>query len=343
MKPKSFSPRLVSAYNAKWAAIGSLINAPVFAPAVTETPAGITAINASMTVEGNFIQALTTYATGWRAEQGIDDLLRFIAPARRVGERFEYEQLTNLEAFLSNTEEDLRAKGSQFKELPPPTSTKVLAETANRGLQLVIENRNVAVKGAEHYISMLMERIKLNKLRRAFALLSATANNTAKTWDTTAGKDPDQDVNDQLLTAAAESGLRPNRVLFGETAWGRRKKAHRAQNTAGGFASAKMSPEEVATELNVDAIHIAKPRYASSASVRAEVVGNLVVMFSALDNESLTDPTNVLDFWSPCDQGGGQFAVYQWQVGAKFTAFAVEHYEKLAAVSDLGVEKFTVS
>ena len=79
-------------------------------------------------------------------------------------------------------------------------------------------------------------------LRRAIALLSAAATNTAKTWDTTAGKDPDSDVNTELVTAADLSGIRPSRVGFSDTSWSKRLLAHRAQNTAGGFASAAMTP-----------------------------------------------------------------------------------------------------
>lgn len=343
MKKFSVPAKVQLAYNAKWAAIGAIAAAGVYAPEVSESPNLITAINAAVAVETNYIEALTTYATGWKPEQGIDELLRFIAPPRKVGERFEYEQLTNVEAFLSSVDEDLRAARSEFPQVQPPTATKVQARTANRGLQMIVENKEVAIKGAEHYVSMLMQRIKLNKVRRAFALLSATANNTAKTWDTTAGKDPDQDVISQLITAAAESGLRPNRVLYGETAWSKRSLSLRAQNNAGGYASAGLNEQQVAGLLGVDSVLVGKARYASSTSVRTEVVNNLVLMFSALDNESMQDPTNVVDFWSPCDMGGGQFCVYQWTVGSKFVGFAVEHYEKLAAVSDLGVEKFTVS
>jgi hypothetical protein len=345
MIPKSLraSPKLLNAYNAKLASLACIALAPVYAGEASDAPNMITAINAAIQVESNYIEALTTYATGWKPEQGIEALLAFIAPPRKVGERFEYEQLTNIEAFLSSVDEDLRAKRADFKSITPPTSTKVQAATKNRGLQIVVENRDIAIKGAEHYVSMLLQRLKLNKVRRAFALLSATANNTAKTWDTTAGKDPDQDVISQLITAAAESGIRPNRVLYGETAWSKRGLAHRAQNTAGGFASASMNEAALAGLLGVDEVLVGKARYASSASARAEVVSNLVIMFNALASESMQDPTNVVDFWSACDVGGGQFAVYQWSIGSKFTGIAVEHNELLAAVSDLGVEKFTVS
>lgn len=339
---RSISPKFLTAYNARLSTLAALAAAPVYA-SLSEKPGVISAFNASIQVEGNFIEALTTYATGWKPEAGIDDLLAFITRAEKVGERFEYDQLTNVEAFLSSVDEDLRAKRSEFKEIPPPTSTKVQAATQNRGLQIIVENKDLAVKGAEYYVGMLMQRLKLNKVRRAFALLSAAANNTAKTWDTTAGKDPDQDVMSQLITAAAESGLRPNRVLYGETAWSKRSLAHRAQNTAGGFASASMNESQLAGLLQVDGVHVGKARYASSTSARSEVVSNLVIMFNALASADMQDPTNVIDFWSPCDIGGGQFAVYQWQIGAKFAGIAVEHNEKLVAVSDIGIEKFTVS
>ena len=346
---KSVSSKGLVAFNAMLAGLAGISNGATYAApftgfdAMAAKPGTMTAFDASIQVEGNFIEALTTYATGWKPEPGVDELLGFITRPEKVGERFEYEQLTNVEAFLSNVDEDLRAKRSEFKELPPPTSTKVLAETTNRGLMMLVENKLFAQKGGNYYTGMIMQRLKLNKVRRAFALLSAAANNTAKTWDTTSGKDPDQDVETQLITAADSSGIRPNRVLYGETAWSKRRLSHRAQATAGGFASAAMTAEQVAQHLTVDGVLVGKARYASSASARAQVVANLVIMFNALASADLQDPTNVIDFWSPCDIGGGQYAVYQWSIGSKFTGIAVEHNEKLAAVSTLGVEKFTVS
>lgn len=307
-----------------------------------DTPGVITEMNASLAVQQNFSEALTTYATGWRDEANLDRELRFFAPPVQVAERFEYAQHNNADAFRSDTSEDLRSRGADFPKVEM-NETKVNAKTENRGLQIVMELKDYNTPGkAEGAVASLLRRLKCNKLRRAIALLSAGANNTAKTWDTTAGKDPDQDVITELIAAAALSGMTPNRVGYGATAWSKRGLSHRAQNTAGGFASAGLTPESVAGILGVEEVLKSTARYTSGSS-RAEIVSNLVLMFMAIDNATENDPSNIKDFWSPCDIGGGQFAVYEWQIGSKLVGIAVEHNEKIALTSTLGIRQFTVS
>ena len=93
----------------------------------------------------------------------------------------------------------------------------------------------------EEFTPGLLMRLLRSELRRAITVASAAATNTAKTWDTTAGKDPDQDVLTDLIAAVDDSGVRPNRILYGDVAWNKRLIAHRAQSTSGGYASAGLT------------------------------------------------------------------------------------------------------
>lgn len=189
-------------------------------------------------------------------------------------------------------------------------------------------------------IEKLKRRILRNSLRRTIALLSAAAVNTAKTWDTTAGKDPDMDVISELVLAATASGIRPNKVGFGDSAWAKRALSHRAQNDAGGYASAGLSPAQLAALLNADT-YVSRERYSTAGAALAEIVSNLVLMFFAMGSD-VEDPSNIKRFTS-ITESGGEWRVYVQQVTSKLVDITVEHYELIKITSTLGIRKFTVS
>jgi len=296
--------------------------------------------NASRFVETYFDEPLTIYARGWRDPNDIAQTLEFFAPRTSTPRRFTYRTATNAEEFYSETD-DIRGIGAAFKRVEY-TGDEVDAKTLNKGLMLVVDMDEATAGWEQRSVDKLMRRLLRNDLRRAITLLSAAATNTAKTWDTTAGKDPDQDVLSDLVTATTAGGIRPNRIGYGDTAWSKRVLAHRAQDTAGGYASAGQSPEQVAAFLAVDQVKISRERYQSTAAAKAEVVNNLVLMFSAMAGSDIEDPSNVKRFVSTTAQGG-DFGVYMWDIGPKLRGVAVEHYSNIAITSTLGIRKFTIS
>jgi len=303
----------------------------------------VTAANASLFTEAYFSEPLTAYAVGFKDTNDIEATLEFYAPKVSVPRRFEYAEQTNIEEFLSETTDDQRAIRGDFKTVEY-TETKTQAATVNRGLRMVVDLDQVADKAnwEQDYTAKLLRRLRRNALRRAVALLSNAATNTGKTWDTTAGKDPDQDVISELVTGNTAAGVARNRVGYGDTSWAKRALSHRAQNTAGGFASALMTPDQLAQLLGVDQVLVSKERYASSASAKAEIVSNLVLMFNAMSGADVEDPSNIKRFVSPCE-GGGDVRVYSRQLTAKLWEIVVEHYELTKITSTLGIRKFTVS
>jgi len=301
-------------------------------------------LNASLITQSSFSEPLTTYATGWQDGGNIlQQELDFFAPSVEVGRRFEYLENINWEAFLSGSEEDLRAMGGDFKSVKYNTK-KELAKTDNRGLMIVVDLDEVKDEPnwEQKRVAKLKRRLLINKLRRAIALLTAADVNTGKTWDTTDGKDPDQDVILELVTAADIMGMKPNRVGYGDTAWSKRALAHRAQNSAGGFASAGLTPEALAGLLGVDQVLHSNARYSSTTTAKSQALGTLVMMFTALQNADTEDPSNVKDFWSPTDQGT-RYAVHSIPHGVKQWIIAVEHYEKMVLTSNLAIRSFTIS
>lgn len=320
------------------------IHAMALSPAFDGQKETAVELNASLITQDSFSKELTVYATGWRDDTDIQRELDFFAPGVEAPRRYEYLENINWEAYLgADPNEDIRAVGADFKEVKYNTK-KTLGKLANRGLMMMVDLDEVKEERGweQKRVAKLMYRLKVNKLRRAIALLSAAAVNTAKTWDTTAGKDPDMDVTTELVTSANISGMKPNRVGYGDTAFTKRMLSHRAQDTAGGFASASLSLDLIAGQLGVEKVLRSNSRYSTTKTAKGEVLGALVLMFTALQNADNEDPSNVKDFWSPTDQGV-RFGVHSIPYGVKRHLIAVEHYEDMKLTSNLGIRQFTVS
>ena len=314
-------------------------------------PGAVYLANESVFTQQYFDEPLTNYAVGSKDPNNIQQTLEFFAPSVPVPRRFTYKSWTNIEEFLSEgAYDDLRAIGGEFPTVLY-TGSEVHARTDNHGLRIRVDIDEIAdpdsalAGGVPAYqariVEKLQRRILRNSLRRATSALSAAATNTAKTWNGTAGQDPDNDILQQLVTASTQSGVRPNRVAWGDTAWSKRVLTHRAQNDAGGYASAGLTPEEVGMFLNVQP-YLSRERFSSAGAGLAEVVGNLVFMFYALAGQDTEDPSNIKRFYSVTDSGG-PWRVYVQQVTSKLIDITVEHYEKIVVTSLLGINQFTIS
>lgn len=303
-------------------------------------PGVICLANETRFIESYFNEPLTTYAVGWRDPNNIEQTLDFCCPAVPVSRRFTYREWINKEEFYSETD-DIRAIGSDFKRVEY-TGKETEGKTLNKGLTMLVDLDEVADKAnwEQTYVAKLMRRLLRNELRRAIGLLD-DGTNTAKTWDTTAGKDPDQDVLTDLIAATTASGVRPNRMLYGETAWDKRGISHRAQNTAGGFASASLTPQQLASLLMVDGVAISKERYQSDGSTKTQIVNNLVLEFTQTNTADLEDPSNIKRFVTPT--GAGNFRVFTQQISAKLYVITVEHYSNILSTTTLGLRKLTIS
>lgn len=287
-------------------------------------------------------EALTSYATSWRDNNDIEATLDFLFPPVQAPRRFEFKKAENSEAFLSESD-DVRAIGADFKHVEYK-GTSVLEKTLNKGLTMRVDLDQVAglANWREIYTTRLLQRVLRNELRRAIAAASAAATNTAKTWDTTAGKDPDQDILNDLVLAVDDSGVRPNRIMFGDGAWTKRLLAHRAQATAGGYASADKTLQELAAWLGIERAYVSRERYQSSATAKSKVVTDIVLSFYAEDGLTPEDPSNTKRFWTPVE-GGGKYRVYEQPVSSKLVDLTVEHYSNCVVTSTVGMRKLTIS
>jgi hypothetical protein len=289
-----------------------------------------------------FSEPLTAYAAGWRDPNNIEALLDFVASPVQVGRRFEYKKADNSEAFLSEAD-DLRSIGADFKRVEYKGAT-VNGKTENRGLtvRIDLDAAGDIPNWRELYTARLLQRLLRNEFRRGMDALLASATNTAKTWDNTAGKDPDQDILGELIASVDAMGLRSNRVLFSDVAWHKRIVAHRAQSTAGGYASAGLTTEELAGFLGVEAVRISRDRYQSSASGKSKIIPDVVLIFFGQDGATTEDPTHAKRFWSAVE-GGTKYRVYEQQVNSKMVDLTVEHYSNVLLTSTVGLRKLTIS
>ncbi|MFH0878558.1 MAG: hypothetical protein V2A34_02485 [Lentisphaerota bacterium] len=298
--------------------------------------------NEARFTSSNYSEPLTTFGVGFREKENLQAELDAIATPVPVGRRFEFKAANNADEFLSEAD-DIRAIGAPFKRIESK-GTSVNQKTHNKGLTVRLDrDEDLIVPGAEERaVGRIITRLYRNDLRRGYALLVAAATNTAKTWDGTSGKDPDQDVMTDLDTGGDARGFDSNMVVYGRTAWLKRLLAHRAQTVAGGVASsAIISPEELAAFLGVDKVLITKSRYQSTSSAKSKNIGGAYVLmyFNSQSNDK-DDASNIKRFYTPTESG--MFRVYR-EEHAKFVDVSVEHYSNLVITSSLGIRMFTIS
>ncbi len=314
--------------------------------------------NDSRFAETYFSEPLTTYAVGYKDPNNLEAALEFFSPTTRVpGRLFEFKKWNNAEEFYSEVD-DVRAIGADFKRVEY-TGQDQTAKTQNKGLTMRVDLDNVVqVPGWENlYVAKLIRRLLRNELRRSIGVLSAAAVNTAKTWNpgVNAAADPDQDVLAEESLAADVQGFAFNRVGYGHSSWVLRSQALRGNANAAKFATAGMTPEQLAALLAVDEIYVSRERFQSSATAKSQLVGNTVLMFTAMAGQDIEDPSNIKRFVSPPPNiqvggkpfdrpaGGLDINVYLQQISSKLVDITVEHYSLISLTSTLGIRSFTTS
>ncbi|MDR1436337.1 MAG: hypothetical protein LBI39_03995 [Puniceicoccales bacterium] len=291
----------------------------------------VCAANESRFSAANYSEPLTAFTVGWRDREDIEGMLNFVAPAIHVGKRFEFKRGENVEAFLSE-DDDVRAIGASFKRVEFSGSS-VMGKTLNKGLTVRVDHDDVVGDDwQERYVQVLLKRLYRNELRRAIAALGAVGEAAELIWGD--DSNPDGDLRLALSAATDESGVRPNRILFGEGAWDVRANSYDGQNVAAAQRSAAMGPEELARKLFVDSIRVFGARYQSTASAKSKIVGNDIYAFSAQDGIVKDEPANIKRFVTPVD--GNNFRVYG-EEHSKYTDITVEHYSNIMVTSSAGI------
>ena len=304
--------------------------------------------NASQFIEGTYSEPLTAYTVNWNDGEGLKDTLEFVAPAVPAADRFEFARFNNAEAFMSEGD-DIRGIGGEFK-LVTFSSEKVLAKTLNKGLMIRVDEQSVKDQPGwrERYVGMLMNRLTRNDLRRAIGYLIAAGTVSAKTWST-GSVDPDQDIMEAAEAFSGNgttngAGIYPNRVVWGSSAWTKRRKGVRAQNVAGAYQSAMMRAQEVAESCELQEGLVSKERYQSANATpnKGQIVGNYAIVFLARKGMTLDDPSNIKRFVTATD-GGTAFKVWEQKITSHIIELSVEHYSNVIVTANVGLQVLAVS
>ena len=304
----------------------------------------VVAFNASQFAGNAPVEFLSNYAVRYQdpGQTALDDIRRFIAPdvSSNTSLFVEYALYNYTDSLLAldNAADDLRAIGADFPTLRNPPHQLVTQRIANRGIAVEVDEdeERLDADWQERKVAFLRGVLDRARLRRTIALFVAGAVNVNKTWNV--GTDPDMDILDELEAQT----LRASRIVYGPGAWTKRTRALRAQNTPGGYASAKMSLEELAGEFAVEEVQVVRAKYATGSASTGNIVGSQVLLFCAGDNLGRNDFSNLKTFTAPT-KTGQRYAVYVRQVGDKRWRIAVECYETVAITSTVGLEVVTVS
>ena len=287
----------------------------------------ICAANEASFAETFASQPLTTFIAGLPAEQGVEDMLDFIAPPVPCGRRFEYRGFGNSQQLLSETD-DARALGANFKVVEfkgDLTSSR----TVNKGLAFIgdLDQVGEIPNWEQLYAGWLRGRILRNELRRAFtALLALHAGTTAK-WITTPVTDPDTDLIELVESLGDSVGLDANAIVIGSQAWTYRVKNLRSTDKAGGFASSMMTPAQLGEWLGVgDGLRKVNHRYATGTGDKTRMLGAYAVAFHRSGSAIMEDPSSVKRFVTTT---GGAFQAYRRELGAKLVEISVGHYSNV--------------
>jgi len=304
-------------------------------------PQVVCAANEARFTAAHYSEPLTAFTVGWRDPENLAALLDFVAPPVPAGRRFEFKRADNAQAFYSETD-DVRAIGAPFKRVEY-TGDSILGKTLNKGLTIRVDHDEaIGDDWQERYVQLLLQRLLRNEVRRALGAVDAAATVTNVVWpDTGTVANPDADVRNMLVAAANASGVRPNRVLFGEVAWGLRANCYDAQDTSGSRRAGGLTPDELAVKLFVDGLRIAAVRYQSSATAKTAAVGSRVYGFYTEPLAGKDEPANLKRFLTPTDSGG-PFRVYL-EEHAKYTDISVEHYSTVIVTSQLGLSALAVT
>lgn len=299
----------------------------------------ITQANQNKFNAATYSEALTAFTVGWQ-DNDASKILNFIAPAIPVGRRFEFKRSDNAEAFYSESD-DLRAIGSEFKRVHYKGES-VNEKTLNKGLTMRVDHDEVADDDwQERYTQILLQRLLRNELRRAMSALETIAQNGGKETIWNSSANPDADIRAMLSECADQSGVRANKILFGEDAWAMRLDCLENQSTSVAFRASSLTPDELAAKFMLEGCKVLSARYQQSPTQKAKIASNKIFAFCAFDGASKDEPSNLKRFYTPSPEGTA-FRVYL-EEHAKYTDITVEHYSSIVATSTLGVRSLEIA
>jgi hypothetical protein len=293
----------------------------------------ISPANSSSYASSNLSEGLTAYAVGFTDKTNIDEQLEFIAPSVPSARVFEFRSLGESQSIISE-DDDERAPGADFK-IVTFKGSKTLGKLKNKGLTYVIDEDDRSMSD-EQAVALLLRRIRMNELRRAFAVLDANDASAGAVWSPTTATNPLKDFRTAIEASATAAGFQPNRIAMGGLAasyfWS-------ALEFNTGALSGIKTLADAAMRLEVDEIRTIKNMYATKKTTGAKTaaLGAVAYVFYAENGLSVEDPSAIKRFVGNTS-AGGKYAVYIEKKN-KLTYITVEHYSNVIATGGLGIRK----
>ncbi|MGJ8674059.1 hypothetical protein [Rubritalea sp.] len=313
------------------------------------------AVNNSDMQSAHRVDQLDQYLFGL-PESDAEKALSELFPEIEVGRRFDWYSVSG-SAMTEVDDSDVRAPQALFKRVTTDPKTENSTKTVEKGLAMVIDRSMVGAhttleREKRRAVKQLRNRLARIEYRRGLELLNASATNADKDW-TDADADPDVDVE----TNVDSLGEPQDTVIYSRTAWSKRRAAYRTKDAANAVVSdhARMGMSEIADFLGVkevtkDDLPISKGKKDGKAVTYTDKVisyfrGEQGVV-SAEEIDQL-NPTSVVRFYTPADQGadgvsGNKWGVLEYET-ERMTVVAVFHYSKMVATNTKNIKKITLT
>ena len=105
-----------------------------------------------------------------------------------------------------------------------------------------------------------------------------------------------------------------------------------------------MTEEEIAEVTQVSETLINAERYQNNtATSKQEIIGSNVLLFTAVEAESVEDPSNLVRHVANASYGGGEYAVYVTPHGPKKIVLTVENFELLQTQHTTGILQLAIA
>ena len=294
------------------------------------------------------ITELTLFAASYDSMvgNGLVKLRDFLAPPRPTDSRIfrltTYDENEPWETVDYNKVK--RGILGDFPEVRQRKASKSDLQGFNRGLSVILDRDELKSKPEwqQMHTKWLIDILNRATVLESIAIYAAAtiADNTV--WDN--ASNPDLELRSRILTLANTTGFYPQNVAYGDAAELKRSTAYESQLTAGSLSRAMSYTEaELATALRVSSVLVNAERYQNTATAKQEIIGQNVLLFTAIKDAGPMDPSNLVRHVFNGNFGGGEYAVYITDLGVKKVAITVENYELIHTQHTTGIMQLAIN
>ena len=294
------------------------------------------------------IEELTLFAASYDSMvgNGLVKLRDFLAPTRPTPSRIFRLTTYNENEPWETVDYNKVKRGllGDFAEVRQRTASKSDLQGFNRGLSVILDRDELKDKPEwqQMHTKWLIDILNRASILETMAVYTASAIAAATTWDS--ASNPDLDIRTRILSLANTTGFYPQNVAYGDAAHLKRQNAYESELTAGSLARANaFSEEQIATALGVTNVLINAERYQNTSTAKQEIIGQNVLIFTALKDAGPMDPSNIVRHVFNGNLGGGEYAVYLTDLGVKKIALTVENYELIHTQHTTGIQLLAIS